>query len=725
MRVLVTRPEADAAPLIAALAARGHAAMVEPMLRVEPLADARVDLAGVRAILFTSANGVRAFARLSGERALPVYAVGDASAAAARAAGFARVESAGGDGADLARLVAARLRPEDGALFHGAGKTVARDLKGALEGAGFQVRRVSLYEARPAEALSAPCRAALAEGALDAAAFFSPRTAETFVRLSATAGLSAACARVHAVCLSPAVAGALAKVTWRDVRVAARPDQRALLARIDELAGAPAQEEPMPQESTSETPGAEAGARDTHGPGSTHDVIARFGGIRPMAAKLGVAVSTVQGWRERGVIPRARHAHILAAATEHGIALAPEDLAGEDDKAAMTGDAETHPAPSDAPPSPEPPLIAAEPRARAGTRAAWLGGIVLGALVLGLGAGGAILVHDAWLPLVAAPAPVQSATADPRVAALSERVAALESAPSPTVPPPIDTEARAAARRALAKLDDLSARVDALAARAQGEVAAPEPDPRLDRIPSIEADIARLDEARTVLAARVDALDALADAPARLDALATKLSDLGARIDALGTARAAASKDAGADALRAVAILQLRDAILAGRPFESELETARALTPNDTGAGTSAWSAALDALAPHAAAGVPALAALRASFPAVARAILAAPTSAASGDWVAGALRRISALVTVRPAGPVEGTEPGAIVARAEARLADGDLAGAVAELDALDGPPAAAAKPWRAQAAARLDAERALGELGRGAVAARAPGRS
>ena len=56
-------------------------------------------------------------------------------------------------------------------------------------------------------------------------------------------------------------------------------------------------------------------------------VIARFGGIRPMAAKLGVAVTTVQGWKERGVIPAARHAQVLEAAREHGIALSETALA--------------------------------------------------------------------------------------------------------------------------------------------------------------------------------------------------------------------------------------------------------------------------------------------------------------------------------------------------------------------------------------------------------------
>src|SRR4051812_28141954 len=56
-------------------------------------------------------------------------------------------------------------------------------------------------------------------------------------------------------------------------------------------------------------------------------VIQRFGGIRPTAQKLGVPVSTVQGWKERGAIPANRREEVLAAAARHNIAFEPGDLA--------------------------------------------------------------------------------------------------------------------------------------------------------------------------------------------------------------------------------------------------------------------------------------------------------------------------------------------------------------------------------------------------------------
>jgi hypothetical protein len=76
-------------------------------------------------------------------------------------------------------------------------------------------------------------------------------------------------------------------------------------------------------------------------------------------------------------------------------------------------------------------------------------------------------------------------------------------------------------------------------------------------------------------------------------------------------------------------------------------------------------------------------------------------------ERAAGNLMR---LVTIRPVGAdAEGDHAAARVARAEARLADGDLAGAVAELEGLEGAPAEAAAPWLEQARTRLAAENAL----------------
>lgn len=237
LRLLITRPAEDAEPLARRLRDLGHEPSVEPMLDMVWLDGPPPDLEGVQALLFTSANGVRAFTRRTGRRDRPVWAVGDATARAAGEAGFDSVESAGGDVYALADLVGSRARPEAGVLLHAAGTTVAGDLSGLLSAKGFAVRRAAMYEARPATALGGATAAALAAGGIDAVLFFSPRTARSFVRLLREAGLDDRCRTVDALCLSPAVAEAVRtcdaeEVPWRHVQVAARPEQDSLLALL-------------------------------------------------------------------------------------------------------------------------------------------------------------------------------------------------------------------------------------------------------------------------------------------------------------------------------------------------------------------------------------------------------------------------------------------------------------------------------------------------------------
>jgi uroporphyrinogen-III synthase len=214
---------------------RGIEAIIEPLLAIRIRGDARPDLGGVQAVLCTSSNGVRALARLSPERRIPLFAVGDATAGRASSEGFAHVESAAGDVVDLVRLVRQRLRPEGGLLLHVCGSVIAGDLAGELQAAGFTVGRSVLYEAAPATSLSAAAMHALHAGLVDFALLFSPRTAAIFARLAQAAGAAESLRHVRAVSISNAADATLSGLRFRERRVAARPNQESLLAVLDQF----------------------------------------------------------------------------------------------------------------------------------------------------------------------------------------------------------------------------------------------------------------------------------------------------------------------------------------------------------------------------------------------------------------------------------------------------------------------------------------------------------
>jgi len=249
-RWLLTRPIADSRSLQGELRARGHQAVIAPVLEIAFRTQPPPSLDGVQALLFTSQNGVRAFAAASPPGELQVFTVGRSTADAAIAAGFGPVESADGDSIALAALVATRLSPEDGALLHIAGTKAAGDLGGTLETAGFAVRRSVLYEARAVDRLPETAAAALRGGKVAGALFFSPRTADVFARLVAAASLTSRLHGLAALCLSNAVAERLGDGHWGTVRIAERPEMPALLALLDTTAASPADTRPITSQQT-------------------------------------------------------------------------------------------------------------------------------------------------------------------------------------------------------------------------------------------------------------------------------------------------------------------------------------------------------------------------------------------------------------------------------------------------------------------------------------------
>ncbi len=229
MRVLVTRPIEDGEETARQLALRGHSALVAPLLTTRFPDGPEVTLDGVQAILATSANGVRALARRSARRNVALFAVGPQTAAEAQSLGFQSVKSADGDAAALAQATRIWAAPDKGALLHVAGE--GNDGKLAQMLAGFSVRREILYAVTAVEKMPQAAALALRQGQIDAALFFSPRSAAIFRDCARQENLPVQ--DLIAACISPAAAAALAPLAWRQIRVAAKPNQQSLLEALD------------------------------------------------------------------------------------------------------------------------------------------------------------------------------------------------------------------------------------------------------------------------------------------------------------------------------------------------------------------------------------------------------------------------------------------------------------------------------------------------------------
>jgi uroporphyrinogen-III synthase len=233
MRVLVTRPLEDSQRTARALAACGHHALIAPLSEIHPIAAPEPRLDGVQAVLATSSNGIRAFARVCPRRDIRVFAVGAHTAAAARAAGFLRVTSADGDGTALAAAVRKSLAAGTGALLHATGKNSARNFYRELAEAGFDVRSCELYETVPSAHPPMEAVAALRQGSIDAILVLSPENGRMLAETIQTAGGQARCAHMIACCISAAAAATLADIGFGAIRIAEKPDLQGVLALLD------------------------------------------------------------------------------------------------------------------------------------------------------------------------------------------------------------------------------------------------------------------------------------------------------------------------------------------------------------------------------------------------------------------------------------------------------------------------------------------------------------
>lgn len=233
-RVLLTRPEAESRELADLLRARGIAGVLAPILAVQPVGGRIDDIGRFQAALATSGNGVDGLAAATPRRAISLFAVGAATAERARHHGFAPVVVAEGTGGALVDLVSKRLRPGDGALLWASGDEVRVDMVAELAGFGFQVVRAIVYRTVACDRLPEAAAAALAGGTVDAALFFSPRTAERFASLVIDAGLARRTAVMSAHCLSPAIADAARALPWAAIRTADKPTRDDLLATLDD-----------------------------------------------------------------------------------------------------------------------------------------------------------------------------------------------------------------------------------------------------------------------------------------------------------------------------------------------------------------------------------------------------------------------------------------------------------------------------------------------------------
>src|ERR1700704_6303863 len=230
MAVLVTRPHPDDEATASSLRARGFEVLLAPVLRFEPVAVHDDEEARYGAIIVTSANALRGLAPppvASRLLKLPLFAVGEHTAAAARAAGFENVTPADGEAGGLRDLVLARVKTRQlkkaSPLLYLAGADLALDLAGELGERGLTVVTQTTYRMIPVPSLPHEVCDAFAANRVEAVLHYSRRSARAFLEAARAGGVEISALSIPQCCISAAVASVVREAGAPQVMAAGAP----------------------------------------------------------------------------------------------------------------------------------------------------------------------------------------------------------------------------------------------------------------------------------------------------------------------------------------------------------------------------------------------------------------------------------------------------------------------------------------------------------------------
>lgn len=335
--------------------------------------------------------------------------------------------------------------------------------------------------------------------------------------------------------------------------------------------------------------------------------------------------------------------------------------------------------PAAAPETPADPAPPPQKRSRGG----FAGGLIGGVLAAGAGFGLAQIVPQGWPLAGTATLEAQLAAQSQELAALKAELGRLAGAPAPDAALADRVAALESAPAAAPDLSPLEARIGAV-------------ESRLSAIEAMPADgSAASPAALAALQAEIESLKTGGGVAAATEAVAKAAEERLQAAEARAAALQAETEAMVAKARARTALGQLVAAMDSGTPYA-------ALLPD--------LGEVPEPLAAQAATGIPTLPSLRDSFPEAARRALEASLQADMGaTWAERIGSFLQAQTGARSLTPREGADPDAVLSRAEAALAQGDLAAALTELEALPEAGKTAMQPWRAKAEARQAAIAAL----------------
>lgn len=489
-------------------------------------------------------------------------------------------------------------------------------------------------------------------------------------------------------------------------------------------------------------------------------IIERFGGIRPMAAKINTPVTTVQGWKKRDVIPGTRRDQILTAASDNNIDLSDlsngettnvvsANIANQNDVVAPTEKPSVQPevlaaksqstsksyaeemvdasasvsAPKPSSEESHETLMAAieENSRKTMVMSAW---IAIGMILLTAVVAAFLLwpsVKENSDQMISQSKKIESLEGE--VNSVSERTSFIDKIVPENMQKKMD-ELQVQARNIQTTVDQLSDRASDITSGILGADAGP----LSQRLTVLEDELSELSGKKSNFGDLIERIRQLETSVSGQEQLKNSMDELRVMVENMdGLSQGLAEIQEGAEGalgqtlgdvsgneLKAAAMLiafsQLRDSLNREVPFDNDLALLEKLAGNDN----PELQEALTRLAPHADGGVLTAAGLAGEFKGLAGDVIVASLKGEKISLKEKAKARLGSLFQVEKEGTlVTGTDTQLTVSKAQNLLDAGNIQAAITELQTLNGGAAESVQPFIAQAEISLLAEKVQQMLG------------
>ena len=232
MHILLTRPLKDSHELILRFQKLGHDVSHLPLIEIEKKDHEKLNFSDYKGIIFTSSNSINFLDTKSIDKKINCFCVGSATEKKARSNGFLNVYSANGSVSNLKELILQNYNSSNGKLLYVSGEIISTNLDKELISAGYFVKRVINYVAKPIEKINETFIDKLKLKMPEIVFIYSQNSAINFLNIIKNYQLVDLWMDTNLMCLGEKTSSVLNEIKWKKIFLFNPGEEEFLLYKI-------------------------------------------------------------------------------------------------------------------------------------------------------------------------------------------------------------------------------------------------------------------------------------------------------------------------------------------------------------------------------------------------------------------------------------------------------------------------------------------------------------